>query len=452
MQIGIGIWAFLAFIGFVILWNVGVKRKINEAMLLGLLLVTLFGGISNYGKNLAGAMLDSTASTSALSPVLFIAMAGLMETTGIIGRLINILNSMLGRIRGGPAYVSVLGSALMGSVSGSGSANAATVGSITIPWMKKTGWPPEVAATMNAGNAGLGISIPPSTSMFIMLGFADVAAYLSTGDVYFTILTAGLWTLLYRLILVWFYSRRYSIPEVDIKNIMPFREAIKKYKSSLILFLGIMIPLFLIVGPISDALAATTFGKAGIQSIEIIVWVPVMIILFVLVEGRKHLPKNLEEWRKLAEKLTKSYYSVAPTVLFSMASSEVLKDIGFGNNVTVLLQQMGMSKLPMLCMIAVIVGLAAGPLSATATTTALGTISFLAMVEVGVHPAVALAVFLVFSSTEGASPPSSSAIYISGGIAECPVEKMFKPLILHYCIPIPIVGILIAMGLLPVIL
>lgn len=97
-------------------------------------------------------------------------MASIMTQTGIITRLVNILNSILGRFRGGPAYVSACASAMFGMVSGASSANAATVGSITIPWMTESGWPKEVAATMNTGNAGLGICIPPSSSMFLMLG------------------------------------------------------------------------------------------------------------------------------------------------------------------------------------------------------------------------------------------------------------------------------------------
>lgn len=61
-------------------------------------------------------------------------MASIMTQTGIITRLVNILNSILGRFRGGPAYVSACASAMFGMVSGASSANAATVGSITIPW------------------------------------------------------------------------------------------------------------------------------------------------------------------------------------------------------------------------------------------------------------------------------------------------------------------------------
>ena len=50
----------------------------------------------------------------------------------------------------------------MGLISGSTAANAATVGSITIPWMMETGWSADMAAIMNSGNAGLGYPCRPA--------------------------------------------------------------------------------------------------------------------------------------------------------------------------------------------------------------------------------------------------------------------------------------------------
>ena len=58
----------------------------------------------------------------------------------------------------------------------------------------------------------------------------------------------------------------------------------------------------------------------------------------------------------------------------------------------------------------------------------------------------------IFASTEGASPPMSSPIFVSSSIAGLnDVSVMFKPLIFHYCIPIVFVGVLVAMGILPII-
>ena len=91
-------------------------------------------------------------------------------------KLIEILNSLIGGIRGGPGYVAVAASALLGLVAGNSTANAATVGSFTIPWMKSSGWPKETAATITAGNAGSGQSFPAASVMFLMLGMPQIAA------------------------------------------------------------------------------------------------------------------------------------------------------------------------------------------------------------------------------------------------------------------------------------
>ena len=63
---------------------------------------------------------------------------------------ISVANKLLGRSRGGPAKVSVVASLLMGSISGSATANVVTTGTVTIPMMKKMGFPPEFAGAVEA--------------------------------------------------------------------------------------------------------------------------------------------------------------------------------------------------------------------------------------------------------------------------------------------------------------
>ena len=62
----------------------------------------------------------------------FVFMGIIVQATGLIDRLIEILNSIFGRVRGGAAYVSTLGSAMIGLMAGSTAGNSATVGSVTI--------------------------------------------------------------------------------------------------------------------------------------------------------------------------------------------------------------------------------------------------------------------------------------------------------------------------------
>ena len=63
---------------------------------------------------------------------------------------------------------------------------------------------------------------------------------------------------------------------------------------------------------------------------------------------------------------------------------------------------------------------------------------------------MAAAAVLVFASTEGASPPSGAPIYVASGLARIDPSRIFIPLLKYYCVPILGIGVLIALGLLPV--
>jgi TRAP-type C4-dicarboxylate transport system permease large subunit len=105
----------------------------------------------------------------------------------------------------------------------------------------------------------------------------------------------------------------------------------------------------------------------------------------------------------------------------------------------------------MLFVIAAVIALTAGPLNGSATIIALGSISYAALVNAGIDPVCAVVAILIFAST-GASPPSSAPIFISCSIAKLDkISETFKPLVFHYVIPIVLIGILIALGILPIV-
>ena len=190
MEIGLSIWALIAYVATIIVWNSVFKRNIGEAMGVALIVVLLFGGSKIPDLFVASVKFAATQET-VYAAFAFVFMAYVMTKTGLIGRLVDILNSILGRIAGGAGYVATIASALMGLISGSGSGNAASVGAIAIPWMKNSNWPKDLSATVVAGNAGLGASLPPSSSMFILLAMPIVAAQVTIGQMYMALMTAG---------------------------------------------------------------------------------------------------------------------------------------------------------------------------------------------------------------------------------------------------------------------
>src|SRR5690606_13226497 len=72
----------------------------------------------------------------------FILFGALLEKTGAGQFFIDLAYALTGRSRGGPAKAAVVGSAMMGSISGSAIANVVTTGAFTIPMMKKVGYAP----------------------------------------------------------------------------------------------------------------------------------------------------------------------------------------------------------------------------------------------------------------------------------------------------------------------
>ncbi|MBQ3496947.1 MAG: TRAP transporter permease, partial [Oscillospiraceae bacterium] len=109
--------------------------------------------------------------------VLFILFGAFLEATGIANFFIECANSIAGAATGGPAKVAVISSALCGMVSGSSVGNTVTTGSVTIPLMKKTGYPGEFAGAVEAAASTGGQIMPPimGAAAFIMAemtGFA----------------------------------------------------------------------------------------------------------------------------------------------------------------------------------------------------------------------------------------------------------------------------------------
>ena len=90
----------------------------------------------------------------------FVAFGAFLERAGVAKFFVDISLASLGRIAGGPAQASVVSSLLMGTISGSPIAETVTKGPITIPLMKRAGFPPHIAGAVEAA-ASTGAAIMP---------------------------------------------------------------------------------------------------------------------------------------------------------------------------------------------------------------------------------------------------------------------------------------------------
>jgi len=124
----------------------------------------------------------------------------------------NVANAAAGRLRGGAAKVSVISSALFGSISGSASANVASTGAVTLPAMTKLGYPKRLAAAVEAVASSGGQIMPP------LMGAGAFVMVELTGVPYTDIMFAALLPAVLFFVAVWVgidaYATRYALREV----------------------------------------------------------------------------------------------------------------------------------------------------------------------------------------------------------------------------------------------
>ncbi len=367
----VGIVALLVFIAVTVVMNVPLKRPISEALLVALVATSLVGGADAPGLLWAGVR-DAVDNDVTFAGMAFVFMGAVVSATGLIERLIGILNSLFGRVRGGAAYVSTAGSAAIGLVAGSTAGNAATVGSVTIPWMKENGWSSTRAATLVAGNSGLGVSLPPNSTMFILLA-TPAAAGVAAGDVYVALLVAGMYCVIYRMIVVFVWTRRDGIRRSPSDHLAPFGRALRDGWSSLLIFVGILVPVALTFGPLADVLGEESrLGEEARGEISIIVWVPVLISVIALVEGRKRLRGRWGTLRRALRAETPQFATVGISLFAALAASNIMSDLGVGPQLSGALAGMNLPKPVLVLIVSAVAVLVATPLSSTATAAAVG--------------------------------------------------------------------------------
>jgi TRAP transporter 4TM/12TM fusion protein len=103
----------------------------------------------------------------------FVLFGAVLQYTGASEFFNNLAFAMFGRVRGGPAKVSIFASGLMGSVSGSVVSNVLTTGVVTIPAMKRTGFANKYAGGVEACASTGGVLMPPimGATAFVMAAF-----------------------------------------------------------------------------------------------------------------------------------------------------------------------------------------------------------------------------------------------------------------------------------------
>ena len=192
-------------------------------------------------------MFNGLNSFTLLAVPLFILAANLMNEGEITEKLIDCCNALVGHFRGGLAYSNILVSMIFAGISGSSQADTAGVGKIFIPAMEKQGYDKGTSVGVTAASSTLGSIIPPSITMVVYAGIANV----STGALFMTGILPGILLGLAMMAVVRFYSKRKNFPKSER---VPIRAALKLLFRSMP---ALLTPIILIGGIVSGLFTPT---------------------------------------------------------------------------------------------------------------------------------------------------------------------------------------------------
>jgi len=195
--------------------------------------------------------LASAINSFPLLAVPFFIFAGvIMNSGGITRRLVDVSRAFVGHLHGGTAQVNVLASIFFSGISGSASADAAAIGSMLIPTMKREGYDPGFAVGITAASATIGPIIPPSIVMVIFGSMTN----LSIGTLFVAGILPGLLIGLALMILVDLISRRRGYPRAAW---VPWRrKAVFVFKA----LPALVAPLIIVGGILTGMFTATEAG------------------------------------------------------------------------------------------------------------------------------------------------------------------------------------------------
>lgn len=219
------------------------------ALALGLAAV---GGLiaSDVEFNLLPSRMMSAVNAFPLMTIPFFILAGeLMLKAGMMERLIDLANTIVGRMRGGLGHVTILSGLGLSTVSGAAVADASALGSTLLPSLKKhygTGF----SAALCAAAANLGPIIPPSGAMIVYAFMAGPSV--SVGGLFMAGIVPGIILVIGMMTMCGWIARKRNFPLTG--DPFSVRAVLRELKRSIIIFL---MPVIVIGGIVGGAFTAT---------------------------------------------------------------------------------------------------------------------------------------------------------------------------------------------------
>jgi TRAP transporter 4TM/12TM fusion protein len=333
--------------------------------------------------------------------IAFLLFGQILQHTGGMQFFTDVSMSLMGRFRGGAAKIAVLGSCLFGSISGSAVANVVATGVVTIPLMKRAGYPAHKAGAIEAVASTGGQLMPPvmGAAAFIVAEFLET----TYATVVLAAIVPGLLYYIALFIQADLEAAKQGIPPVE-RDVIP--------RAGPVLRAGWYFPL-------SFAVLMYGLFVLNFQPEKAVMWailgllIPAVLFGF---NGKRPGPRDA-----LAA-LVETGHGAVDLILITGAAGIVIGVLaisGLGYQLTLLLVKIGQGHLFLLLVLAAVVCIILGMgLPTVGVYVLLATLVAPSLVEVGVKPMAAHLYVMYFGMMSMITPPIAIAAFAAASVAK----------------------------------
>lgn len=411
-------------------WFLLLKRPVYEAILISfLVLLTLTG---TWGHVLE--YINTGLKTSLLySMTAFCAMSILLTKTKVIDSAIAVILALLGCVTGGAGYVSVIASAFMGALSGSGPGNVMATGSITIPAMKKSGFPAELAANIESNASYLGNMIPPSGNITAALGaLTGMAAYgegyISQAEFWIVLWGCSLWFVLQRILMVYAFCKYYKVAPMAKEDLPKLKQTLKEG------WQGLLLPVIILLPFILDYFFKSTFftarlGKDGAKymSSSLLIFIGGLASIYAVIVAKD---RKMVTPQAIAGMFADGIKNIAPAIgvcVVGYMMGAMFTDLGVTDEMLTFMEAMNLSKFGLVVFVCVVTCLLGMVIPGSSLVVIFGPVFITILAAKGVNPVLAAAMLPCICGVMcGITPPLGLGMYAGMSIAGSDFGKTFK--------------------------
>lgn len=405
-----------------------IKTPVYESVFVSFILLV---AITNRWTSLFDYINEGMGTSLLYSMVVFVAMSILLDKTKIIDSTVSIILCLMRKIPGGAGYVSIIASAFMGSLSGSGPGNVMTTGVITIPAMKKSGFPAELAANIESNASYLGNMIPPSSNIVAALG-AYLALYptenLTIGKFWLVCWGCSLWFIVLKMIMVFAFCKYYKVKPIAKEDLPEFKDTLKTSWQGLLLPIIILLP-FVFDFIFKETLFTQRLGASGAKyfSSSMLFFVAGIAAFYTVLVAKNKKDVSPNQIAKLFGNKIKSISPAIGTCLFGYMIGSLFKDLNVAEGLKMGISALNMGKVGVAFIIPLFTCFMGMVIPGSSLVVMFGSVFISLFASVGINPLLVAAMLPCICGVMcGITPPLALGMYAGMSIAESDFDKTVK--------------------------